>query len=166
MLRMEGPLTVLAEGSSSSSHRGRARRGGFVVRDEVGSGVEVHLEDHEEGGGVGVHEEGEEVEEGHPRRRSRSRGWGGPRVVKGMQKMSATKKLERQGADDPWTGVVLANVWVSKLVSLNPFSAGRVVMVVARAKCLEPLCMLCHVMICYVMFCRVMVCYVMFCYGM
>ena len=44
------------------------------------------------------------------------------------------EEVGRQDGDDPWTGEVLADVWVSKLVSLNPFSAGRVVMVVARAE--------------------------------
>ena len=55
MLRaVEGLLAVLAEGGSGLSHRSRTRRGRFVVRDEVGSGVEVHLEDVEEGGGEEV----------------------------------------------------------------------------------------------------------------
>ena len=87
---------------------------------------------------VGVLEGGVEVEVEVPSTQKSEKRVGRTARGQGDAEVQRGEEVGRQGGDDPWTGEVLADVWVSKLVSLNPFSAGRVVMVIARAEMLEP----------------------------
>ena len=80
---------------------------------------------------VGVLEGGVEEEVEVPSTQKSEKRVGRTARGQGDAEVQRGEEVGRQGGDDPWTGEVLADVWVSKLVSLNPFSAGRVVMVVA-----------------------------------